>query len=363
MYRTYQSLAISLILAFHSSYVLGNQLISRIDPCDLMMHGRDISGEDKYTYIPDFPLSRENHQLPVEFYLNKSIPPLYKPAAHAAALEWNIEAGFELITISREIDDSDYNERNNEGCMNEDNDGKNTQKQGCKNVIYWLDNDQYDSFTSERGMTVSTAAVTDFQMISLDFAKPYVTIHDTDIFMHAGRNSAIEVTRQLFTQHLNRMDVEYPKDMDIADLQVLFIKTLLDMSSDDFYSMVLKLMRDKKVIIPIAGREERKRWLIEKINEEMEDTQSLISFEDFRDLIIIEYALDLTTLPYDSNLFKSHLLYEFGHALGLRGHDNEPGSLPITPVPRFPRDLTVPWHIDNLALHGLSCSYYLEGLR
>lgn len=357
MYRTYRPLALFLMFVFHFNYALGNQPDLEVDPCDLMEHGRNLYAEmyiNQYPHISDFPLTRRD--LPAEFHLNNSIPEEYRPAVHEAASEWNRKVGLRLITISDEIDYSEWN---------------NTPQQILhpKNIIYWLNDDQYESFTSKYEITRPSAGVMDIQLTSFDISipyTPYVFLHDTDILMHAERNTVMGTVRWLLTQHLNRMGVEYPEDMSTVELQHLFIERLSKMNSEDFYNMVVQLMEAKYVTLPDGEPEDIQRWIVKGINAGMDDIQPLTSFEDFRDLIIREYTLDLTSISNSTVLFKNNLLHEFGHTLGL-AHTEEPDSLmlrvPITPVPRFPRTLTIPEHVDNLALHGLSCSYDLETLR
>ena len=356
MYRIYQPLAIFSILAFHFSYALGNPSGFEVNPCDLMGHGRDVYGDryiNQYPYISDFPLIRR--QLPVEFHLNYSISEQHRLVAYEAALEWNRKVGFRLIIINDEIDHSEWNAPQ--------------QIPRPKNVIYWLNDDQYEGFTSRRGSTRTSSGTIDFQLTSFTTSTPhtpYVFIHDTDILMHAERNTVMGTARWLLTRHLNRMGVEYSEDMSTVELQNLFMERLPIMNSDDFYNMVIKLMEDKYVTLPNGEPEDIQSWIIEEVNAEMDDIQPLTSSEDFRDLIIREYTLDLTSISNSTVLFKNHLLHEFGHALGLK-HNDEPNSLMrwahITPVPRFPRTFTIPKHIDDLALHGLSCVYDLEDLK
>lgn len=358
MYRTYRPLAIFLMFVFHFSYALENQPDIEFNPCDLMLHGRDIYGKihiTQYPHISDFPLIRK--RLTVEFHLNNSIPEEYRPAAHEAALEWNRKAGLMLIAISDEIDHSQWTPQ------------QIPQISLPKNVIYWLDKDQYEDLAEKHEITRPSAGRIEFQSTSVDISMPYtpyVFLYDTDILMHAERNTVMGTVRGLLTRHLNRMGVEYPEDMDTVELQHLFIERLSKMNSDDFYNMVIQLMEDKEVTLPNGEPEDIQKWIITAINAEMDDIQPLTSFEDFRDLIIREYTLDLTSISNSTVLFKNHLLHEFGHTLGL-AHTEEPDSLMrgahITPVPRFPRTLTIPQFVDDLALHGLSCSYNLEDLR
>ena len=165
----------------------------------------------------------------------------------------------------------------------------------------------------------------------------------------------------MFTSLLETIDIEPPEDIDVIGLQSLFVEQLSNMSSDDFYNMIIRLMEDKEIILPNGETEDIQRWILEQINEKMERIQPLMSFEDLQRLMIKEYSYNLTNIFNSSVIFKNRLLHEFGHALGL-GHNDEPDSLMyhalnITPVPHFPRNYIVPKYVDKLALDGLSCSY------
>ena len=348
MYRIYQLLAIFLMFVLHFNYALGNQSGFEVNPCDLMIHSKDIYRN--HPEVPNFPSYHE--QLPVEFHLNYSIPEQYRPAVYETALAWNRKAGFRLITISNEIDNSQWD--------------TSQQNQISRKVIYWLSEDQYENMTLTHGPKISSAATTVSRKPFFYLSIPRMFFSDTDIFIRAKQNTVMETARWLLTRHLNRMGVEYSEDMSTVELQDLFMERLSIMNSDDFYNMVIKLMEDKYVTLPNGESEDIQSWIIEEINAEMDDIQPLTSFEDFRDLIIREYTLDLTSISNSTVLFKNHLLHEFGHALGLN-HNDEPNSLMywahITPVPRFPRTFTIPKHIDDLALLGLSCSYNLEDLK
>ncbi len=353
MCKACQPLLIFLMVIFYFHYNLAGQPSVEIDPCDLMIHGRDVP-RDRYPLLALLEFPFYHKRLPVRFYLNRSIPGMYRFAAYAVAREWNRKANdFDLITIRDEIDDSDYNDRSAE-----------EQSQAFKNVIYWLNNEEYESFTSRREERImSKRAITEFAH-DLNVAIPLVLIDDTDIFVHAEKNTFMEATRQILIQHLNRINVEYLEDMDTIELQILFLERLLNMNNDDFYNMIIDLMRDRQITLPTGQPEDIQREIIERISEEI--TQPLESFEDLRDLMLKEYSMDLTNISIldKSVLFKNTLLHEFGRALGLLDN-NEPGSLMYSeiytpPILQFPRDLITSWDIDDLATHGLSCSYDLE---
>ena len=351
MRKAYQSFIIFLTVVFHLSYALGNELNSEIDPCDLMFHGRDILG-DQHPEISTSPLSRRG--LPIEFHLNHSIPEQHRPVIYEAALEWNRKVEFGLITISDEVDDSQWNTPQ--------------QNPSFRNVIYWLNEDQYNAEDIiARNGTLRFGGETFFRLTFPPSPSPipYVFILDTDIVIYEESNNIMNLIRWMFTLHLKGIGIEPPKDMDAVGLQHLFIERLSEMSSDDFYDMVIVLMEDKHVTLPSGEPKDIQKWIIEEINAEMEDIQPLTSFEDLRNLMIKEYSLDIRNIP-DNNpaVLKGRLLHEFGHALGL-SHNNERGSLMydglnITPVPYFPKNYLVPRHIDDLALHGLSCSPFSE---
>ena len=125
MCKTSQASIIFLIFIFHFNYILGSQTDSQIHPCDLMFHGRDIY-QERFPNASDLPLAR----LPFEFSLNYSLPKQYHPIVSEVVLHWNAKIGFEFITLSDQIDDSEWNSQQ--------------QSRGSKNVIYWLNEDQYN---------------------------------------------------------------------------------------------------------------------------------------------------------------------------------------------------------------------------
>ena len=349
MCKACQSFLIFLVFVFHFNYVLGSQInLEEIDPCDLMFQGKDIY-KDRYPEASNFPLSRID--LPVEFHLNHSIPEQHRDIIREAASEWKTEpepgSEFRLITISDEIDDSQWSTPQ--------------QSQSSKNVIYWLDKDQYNIEDIDvRNNSLIFAAKTFLRAFSpSSIPIPYVFIFNSNIVIYEEPNDPIYLTRRMFTLLLETIGIKPPEDMDVIDLQHLFVEKLSKMSSDDFYNMVIKLMRDHDVEFPNDEPEVIKKWVIEEVNKRIEDTH-LASFEDYRDLMIREYSFDLTNIFNSSTQLKNHVLHEFGHALGL-GHNDEPGTLMydalnMTLVPYFPKNYLVPEHVDDLALHGLKCS-------
>ena len=353
MNRVYQ-LAIFFVFALYFQYTLSNQFYFQTDPCHLMHNGRSLYRSQNPdmpipSNISNNPLSLNNP--PIEFHLNKSVPEQYKSVFRAAALEWKNETKFELIHISDEFDHSD------------------TKNRDFKNVIYWLNNDQYnvEDITLENG-SAKIAAETFINVHPVNSSSSYTFIADVDIIVYEEQNVISKYIHWIFTRHLKRTGIEPPKNIDIVDLQNLFIDTLSNMSSDDFYEMITQMMKDKGIILsPNVNKEVIQSWLIPQMNAKIKDIEPLTSFEDLRVLMIKEYSLDLTSILNSSILLSNNMVHEFGHAAGLR-HNNAPNSLMhsglnINPIPLFFRDILIPKHIDGLALRGLSCSYDLETLK
>ncbi len=351
MCRYCQLFVTFLIFAFHFNYVLGNQInLERIDPCDLMMHGRD-AYPDRYPEVSDFPLSRTD--IPVEFHLNHSIPEQHRDIIREAAKEWKVEpepgSEISLVTISDEIDDSHWD----------------TAKQNPRNVIYWLTEDQYnvDDITSKNG-TLRSRGKTLFQ-VREPLPIPYVFIINTHIVIYAESSNFMNLVEWMLTSHLENIGIEPPEDMDAIGLQRLFVERLSEMSSDDFYNMMIKSIERKEIALPSDKPEDIQRWILEETNKKMKDAQTLESLEDLRNLAIEKYSLDITSTSKDSPIILSKsILHEFGHALGV-GHNDDPNSLMYdghnrSPAPYFPKDYVVPGHVDNLALHGLLCSPFSQ---
>ena len=101
----------------------------------------------------------------------------------------------------------------------------------------------------------------------------------------------------------------------------------------------------------------------------MKDIELLGSFEDYQNLLVKEYALDVTDVFGDTTMLRNNVAHEFGHVLGL-GHSKAKGSLMEdallnrTIVRWLPRYLRVAFEeVDELAIHGLRCAYDLEHIR
>ena len=83
--------------------------------------------------------------------------------------------------------------------------------------------------------------------------------------------------------------------------------------------------------------------------------------------MIDEFSIDVDRFD-TSVVLKNHMLHEFGHAVGLRhygdgDHLMADRAYQIRVRPRVPGDLLVEWEFDDLAVHGLRCTYDLERLR
>ena len=127
-------------------------------------------------------------------------------------------------------------------------------------------------------------------------------------------------------------------------------------------------MREKGInFSPNASRADIQNWIINAINAERKNARPLTSFEDFRDLFIEEFSIDLGQFD-TSVVLKNNIVHEFGHAVGLSHHEYINGLtfdrlLHITPAPKVPRNLLVQNDFDDLAIHGLRCIYDLDLLR
>ena len=350
MCRICQSFVLFFLFVFQFNYTLGNQSHLQMNPCDLMFHARDIS-QDIYPEISDFTLSRIS--LPVEFHLNDSIPEQHRPIIREAASEWNTKSEQSLITISDEIDESQWNTAQ--------------QNQSSRNIIYWLTEDQYNiEDITERNNTLMLGGKTFFQPYPyMSPSIPYIFIHNTYIIIYGESHNFMNLARWIFSVHLEVIGIKPPENTDALGLQRIFVKRLSEINDDEFYNMIIEVIKDKEITPPSDKPEEIQEWFIREVNAEIENIQPLTSFEDLRALMIEEYSLDIVSTSKNSSvILKNRMLHEFGHAFGL-DHNEKPGSLMydgrnMTPVPYFPKNHVVPKHVDDLALHGLSCSPFSE---
>ena len=198
-----------LVFALYFQHALSNQPNLVLSPCHFMYKGRTLY-TDQYpnTPIPEHitshPLSLDD-DLPIELYLNNSIPGKYRDVFHNAALKWNTKAELEIIRISDEIDHSEV--RNQEDS---------------RNVIYWRDNSQYnvESITSSDG-SIKTATETFIEVNHVVSPDYYIPITDVDIIIYEEENTVRGHTHWIFTSLLEAAGIS--EDMDVLDLQSLAI--------------------------------------------------------------------------------------------------------------------------------------------
>ena len=339
-------LAIFLIFTLQIKHLNGQLYFS--DSCGLMHNGISLyKSQNPDTPIPNNissnPLSFDN--LPIKFHLNDSVPSQYRDVFSEVASEWNKETQVEMIRISDEIDHSDI------------------KNQDFKNVIYWLNEGQYniEDITLQNG-SAKIAAETFIEVYPMDPSSSYTFIADVDIIIYEEQNIISEYIQWIFTRHLRRTGIEPSENMNVTELQRLFIDKLSSMNSDDFYNMIAQMLKDKGFILSsTVNKEIAQSWIISQMNAQTRDIAPFTSLEDIQALMIEEYSLDLTSILNSTVLLSNNVLHEFGHALGLK-HNNAPSSLMhsgfnTTLMPKFPKDIVVPKHTDKLARNGLLCSY------
>ena len=327
----------------------GDPLVS-VPPCDLVFHGPDYGY--RYPDLPDAPFSH-GENLPVEFHLHAEIPRSYRPVIHAAAAELNMRVGFRMIAIRSEIDRGDMHRRRNDS----------------RNVIYW------DDYWAHSGGIELTAETRVMEAASVDIrpvagTEPWVAISEVDIMVYGEKpNTAAGLVRILFGRTLRRLGVEpLPGgDVDLAGLQSMVIERLSTASEADFHDMVIQLMSEKRVELPDAGEESVQDWILDRINEERRGTEPLASFDDLRRWLVDEFSVDVDRFG-TSVILRGHMMHEFGHAVGLRHYGDADNlmadrSYRIRVTPKVPVDLLAEWEFDDLAVHGLRCTYDLERLR
>ena len=312
--------------------------------------------KELYPNLPNFPLSHgeRGEGFPVEYYLHHSIPQQYRPVFREAASEWNNKVPFEAFIIRDEIDYSDMNSFR--------------EVLDSRNVIYWFNKDQHDIEEDADGNFLKMAEVL-VKPAPLKPSEPYIFISEADIAIYEEMSTARGRLHTRFTINLRDINVEHPKDMDALGLQSLYVEHLSKMSLDDFYNMVTQSIRKDGLTVPSElSREEIQNAIVQEINANMKDIEPLDSFEDYQDLLIKEYALDVAEIFDDTTMLGNNITHELGHVLGL-GHNRAKGSLmedvllSKTIVRSLPRHLRVaPQEVDKLAIHGLQCAYDLEYL-
>ena len=324
--------------------------LASVAPCDLVYHGPD------YRFLdPDLPNAPFSHgeNLPVEFHVHDEFPPAHRPVIHAAAAELNRRVGFRMIAILSEIDRGDLHRRRNDS----------------RNVIYW------DDYWAHSGGMELTAEVRIMEAASAEIrpvagTEPWVAISEVDIVVYGEKaNTAAGRLRIMFGRTLRRLGVEpLPgEDVDLAALQSMVIERLSTVSAGGFHDMVIQLMSDKGVALPDLGGASPEDWILERINEERRGAEPLASFDDLRRWLIDEFSIDVERFG-TSVVLKNHMLHEFGHAVGLThygdgDHLMADRAYQIRVTPMVPGDRLVEWEFDDLAVHGLRCTYDLERLR
>ena len=324
--------------------------LASVPPCALVFHGPDLGFA--YPDLPDAPLSH-GENLPVEFHLHAEIPRSYRPVIHAAAAELNMRVGFRMIALGSEIDRGDLHRRRNDS----------------RNVIYW---DDYWAHSGEIELTeeirIMEAAAAEIRPVA--GAEPWIPISEVDIVVFGQKpNTAAGLARIVFGRTLRRLGVEpLPgEDVDLAGLRSMVIERLSTASEGRFRDMVIQLMSEKRVELPEAGEANVEDWILDRINEERRGAEPLGSFDDLRRWLIGEFSIDVDRFD-TSVVLKGHMLHEFGHAVGLRHYgdaDNlmADGADRIRVTPRVPVDLLAESEFDDLAVHGLRCTYDLGRLR
>ena len=326
------------------------EALAAVPPCDLVYHGPDF--RFRHPDLPDAPLSH-GEDFPVEFHVHHEFPPSYRPVIHAAAAELNLRVGFRMIHIESEIDRGDLHRRRNDS----------------RNVIYW------DDYWAHSGGMEWTAEVRIMEAASAEIrpvagAEPWVAISEVDVVAYGEKpNTAAGRLRTVFGRTLRRLGVEpLPgEDVDLAVLQSMVIERLSTASEREFHDMVIQLMSDKGVELPDLGGASPEAWILERINEERRGAEPLASFDDLRRWLIDEFSIHVDRFDTPIAL-KNHMLHEFGHAVGLRHYGNgdnlmADGADRVRVAPLVPGDLLDEWEFDDLAVHGLWCTYDLERLR
>ena len=203
--------------------------------------------------------------------------------------------------------------------------------------------------------------------------EPWITISEVDILVYGEKpNTAAGLLRVMLARTLRRLGVEpLPgEDIDLAVLQSMVIERLSTASEGDFHDMVIQLMSEKGVELPDAGEANVEDWIVDRINEERRGAEPLGSFDDLRRWLIEEFSVDVDRFG-TSVILKNHMLHEFGHAVGLRHYgdadnlmaDRAYRAYRIRVTPKVPVDLLAEWEFDDLAVHGLRCTYDLGRLR
>ena len=323
--------------------------LASVPPCDLAFHGPDL--RFRYPDLPDAPLSH-GENLPVEFHLHAEIPRSYRPVIHAAAAELNMRVGFRMIAIRSEIDREDMHGRRNDS----------------RNVIYWDDYWAHSGGIEVTEVRIMEAASAEIRPGA--GAEPWIPISEVDIMLYGEKpNTAAGLLRIMFGRTLRRLCVEpLPgEDIDLAVLQSMVIERLSSADEGEFHDMVIQLMSDKGVELPEGSEANVEDWIVDRINEERLGAEPLASFEDLRRWLIGEFSVDVDRFG-TSVVLKNHMLHEFGHAVGLRHYGDAENLMAdrayrIRVTPRVPGDLLVGLQFDDLAVHGLRCTYDLGRLR
>ena len=350
------SLFVLVISIFHFKILLGRQVMMSITPCDFVNHGSHLYKmyphyKELYPDLPQSsPLSR-GEDFPMEYYLHYSVPQKHKSVFHEMASEWNREVMFEAFNIKHEIDYSEMD--SNQGISD------------SKNVIYWFNEDQYDTeFVSSKSGALNLIGAKIF--IKPNPIPSHISIAEADINLYEKEVTVIGRVHTMFTLHLQSIGIDPPKEMDGLGLQRLFVEHLSSMNQDDFYNMILQYRLDKGFKpLPNASRQDIQNAILQDINTDMPDVGPVNSFEDLHDLLIREYSFDITKILDDTTLLENYVRHEFGHAFGLGHHKFKDRLMEDVLLDRtilLPRHFIVPNAIDELVHFGLSCAYDLDYL-
>ena len=333
----------------------------RGDPCQSVRHGGlfNFSGNDTFRSvlnlpdnIPNLPLS-QGEDLPMGYYLHKSVPEEYRSFFYEEVLEWNTSFNRELFTI-KGIDYNEIDPINN--------------RKDQRNVIYWFDEDQmrdtlimYDwTFLLEDGLNVAH----NFPMIdaeNIDDSLSYLKISDADIIIRERFITDIEFVRSFLLRRSRHLGIEVDDNEDIEALQNKLVTYWEGMSIEDTRRLVvreLEYKRDQLLRSNLYTEEEIDlfgRWII--LSAARED----IYFASIRNNTIDSYQnINIEDLKNGNIILRNTISHELAHGLGLDHYDKRPdnSNLMSSEIIRTPQDLILTLKpIDDDVRHSLSCTY------